>query len=332
MNFRKLFLPTLLISIVISCDTDKNNCPENQEILSKTIETISNDFQRISIDIEKAAVFAGNLYSSQNKITSIDTNIFTLSSEGTIYKNIDDGASAIFVTGHVPVNQTIFKNINISEPLDSLFKVIISKHNQIVQLFYYDKNSILRLYPFFDTQFQFKAKLDITQFGFYSRANEKNNPKKKVIFINEPYADPAGRGFLISVVAPVYDKEKFMGVLGANITINTIVEEYFDENTQKVLVLNDSGTIITASNYVYNVISIPLPEKYQYYKNVSNHNYLRKINSLSKHKNVEFRNFIKQIIRKENEQIEIEINEYNFCLNPIEIEKLGWIIIEFNKI
>lgn len=332
MKIRNSTFSLFLILIIASCSTSEKDCSDNNEIIAETIERLSDDFQDISDDIQNAATFTSSLYSNENKSSEIDTSIYILSKEQTIYKKDDDGGSAIFVSGFVPVSPEIYNIIGLCEPLDSLFKEIKEKHDIIVQLFYYDENSILRLFPFFDVQSQFKSQIDISKFRFYELANKKNNPERNVVIVNKPYIDPAGRGLVVSVISPVYVQNQFVGVIGANVTINTILDNYFAENSLNVLIVNDSGNIITANSYVYNVLSLPIPDEYQYFKYLSKDTYTDNINLLSIHKNLEFRNYVKRLIEHENKRIEMELNEYKFCLIPFEMKRFKWHLIKFIKI
>jgi hypothetical protein len=53
---------------------------------------------------------------------------------------------------------------------------------------------------------QYEAKMDIPSFNFYYLADSKHNPERKSLWLSEPYVDPAGRGWMVSAVAPVYFK------------------------------------------------------------------------------------------------------------------------------
>jgi HAMP domain-containing protein len=58
---------------------------------------------------------------------------------------------------------------------------------------------------------------------YVTLANNRNNPEKKVIW-TDPYYDTVGNGWLVSCIGPIYKGSEFIGTVGIDIQLDTILE------------------------------------------------------------------------------------------------------------
>ena len=232
----KNFLVYFTLALIISaCSNSSRQNVEKQKIaLEEKAKSINDDFYKIRNEVNWLAGEISKLYVKQDSILpTIDKSKYQLAANGVFTKPIDDGGSAIFVTGFLPIDQSVKDVVYFTEPIDATFKKIVKKYPEVVQVYYNDKSSINRIYPFFDVMSQYEAKMDWTSFNFYFLADAAHNPKREPVWVNEPYIDPAGRGWMISAIAPVYFNNLLVGVPGIDITVNTVTERYIQDNPQK---------------------------------------------------------------------------------------------------
>ncbi|EKV26987.1 sensory box histidine kinase [Caenispirillum salinarum AK4] len=172
---------------------------------------------------------------------------FTFDADGIVYyTDVNTGGAAGFYSGIVPVDEAMQRKAAALAVLDPVLRDVTESNALAVQAYYNTRDSYNRIYPFFDTAATYAQKLDIPSFNFYYEADAAHNPSRGVVW-TDAYVDPAGQGWLTSAIAPVYDGKVLEGVVGIDITLNTIVDRVLDISTpwggQAVLIGRD-GTIL----------------------------------------------------------------------------------------
>ena len=115
-----------LISLLLGCSGDKvDEAKINKELneLKLLSEKINNDFSVIGKKAKEIALFTETLYEYSKSYIPKDKNIYQISPEGVMYKTRDDGNAAVFVSGFIPVNETIKQIVYFTEPLDSVIRI-----------------------------------------------------------------------------------------------------------------------------------------------------------------------------------------------------------------
>jgi hypothetical protein len=262
------------------------------------------------MEVDSLAKKIAKLYENQDKILpGIDTKKYLLASNGVFTKPVDDGGSAIFVSGYFPINETIKKSVYFTEPIDTVFKALVNKYSEIVQVYYNDEFSLNRIYPYFDVLSQYEAKMNIPSFNFYYMADEKNNPDRKSLWLSEPYVDPAGRGWMVSAIAPVYFKGHLVGVPGIDVTINRITKRYILDNQENMTVIIDNvGNIVTAQEMAINLLSFPPLFEHKYIETIKQDTYQKETYNLALSKNIQVRNVADQI--QKNRKVTIGMSNW----------------------
>jgi signal transduction histidine kinase len=144
--------------------------------------------------------------------------------EGTLVTTRDNGGAAAFYSGNVPLGPQQQQVIQRSVQLDPFLKHAKAANPLITQLYLNTKDSYNRIYPYFDVRTQYPPKMDIPAFNFYYEADGQHNPARKPVW-TDAYLDPAGQGWMVSSIAPVWQGDTLQGVVGIDITLKTIVNE-----------------------------------------------------------------------------------------------------------
>lgn len=335
MKFLRFFFFLFSIFIVFSCGGKKLQDDELKSYLNDLEELeniLKKDFGTISNLMENAAEFTSQLYS--RPIKNIPPNdIYEINENGVMYKKRNDGKSAIFVSGFHKVDDIIKRNVYITEPLDSIFKAIIDfSHKRldsnIVQVYYNDRFSYNRIYPYLDVLVQFEPKIDITKFNFYYLADINHNPEKKAVWILEPYVDPAGRGWMISCIAPVYHNDTLEGVLGVDITIKNIISKYLNGKHNDVMIITKSGTIVAVNKYISDLLLLPPFEEHKYFGTIKENTLKSETHKVSNHKIKEFREYYNKLISEELVYYYIDYNRQNYHFISNTIPEFSWILVK----
>ncbi len=324
----------LLAFISLSCNQNNINEKNKQENLIKIKELsnkINNDFIPIRNEVSKLAELIQYLYQNQANINCNDENLYELSKDGVYYKNKNDGKSAVFVSGYIPINKEIKRIVCFTEPLDTFFIRSLKENNAFAQLYYNDKNSYNRIYPFFDVLTQYEKKMNIPSFNFYYLADYKHNPEKKAVWVNEPYVDPAGRGWMVSTIAPVYYNNEMVGVSGIDVTINQITDKYFKTENQDIIIADASGIIVSANEQIINLLNLPTLINHKYFETIKQDTYKKEDYNLLQNKNKNIRIAFENIIKNKSEFEKLSIDDTNYFLYVSVIKELNWFVVKISN-
>lgn len=322
----------LLIAILSAC-TNKTDINKEHIALKEKATNINNDFKKIRLEVEMLSTELTKLYENQAQILpNIGTKKYQFASNGVFTKPVDDGGSAIFVSGFYPITENVKNIVYFTEPIDPIFKSLVSKYPEIVQVYYNDKYAINRIYPFFDVMSQYEAKMDIPSFNFYYLADLKHNPKKQSLWVNEPYVDPAGRGWMVSAIAPVYYNKVLAGVPGIDVTINLITKRYvLDSINSMNLIIDNSGTIVTAQEETINLLSFPPLFEHKYIETIKQDTYRKELYNLALSKELNVRNMAIEILKNKKDVVEANINGEKMTIIAAHIPELNWFLLKIIK-
>jgi len=152
---------------------------------------------------------------------------YALAPSGVFHTVADNGGAAAFYSALKPIGPNEQDKLWQLSQLDPTMIDIERADPLIVQVYYNTHDSANRIYPYFDTLAQYDSHLDIPKYNFYYAADATNNPGRAVVW-TDAYVDPAGQGWMISAVAPVYRADFLEGVVGIDITIETMIEQVLD--------------------------------------------------------------------------------------------------------
>jgi len=171
------------------------------------------------------------------------------SPDGVFHAIRDDGGSAVFYSGIVPVGPAEEEKVWRSLRLDPVMKSIKESDPLIAQIYLNTHDSLNRIYPWFDVLAIYPPRMDIPSYNFYYEADAAHNPGRGVVW-TDSYVDPAGSGWMVSAIAPVYataQPDFLEGVVGIDITIDTIVDQVLNidlEGDGYAILVGRDGTIL----------------------------------------------------------------------------------------
>lgn len=149
---------------------------------------------------------------------------YAVTEDGALYSHANDGHAAVFFSGIVKLNDAVKEKIAKTARINGSLQRIVDVNPLVVQAYFNTHDSLNRIWPFFDVLGQYAAKMDIPSFNFYYEADATHNPERKAVWI-DPYLDPAGQGWMVSSIAPVYNKDFLEGVVGLDITLDAIIKQ-----------------------------------------------------------------------------------------------------------
>ncbi len=324
-----LFGLCVLVSIFSGC-SDSKQVEEARVALLATAERIDAEFASVREVTRQLAKTTEALYLADSiaaVLPTVDASQFALSDSGVFYKPKDDGGSAVFVSGCVPVDDAVKEIVYFTTPLDDAFKQIISKNRSVVQAYYNDKNSYNRIYPYFDVLTQYEPKMVIPDFNFYYLADATHNPNRDVVWVDEPYVDPAGRGWMVSSIAPVYADGELAGVAGLDITINTVTERTRLSSGHPTLIFDKRGLLVSIDDSLTRLFSLPALKDHRYMETIKADTFAPDQYNLLKSKSPETRQLMTTILEQKKGRFDAKDGGIRYTILAEPIPELGWVMI-----
>ncbi|MGN7934016.1 histidine kinase [Pseudomonas sp. AF76] len=211
----------------------------NQSIRNSQIEYLHQSATRdIQVSVQQNALLvqgqleqihkAIGLYakSTEHELTenqNLTAASLSLSADGVRYSAVNDGASASFYSNvTAPQKQDLYK-VSLLANQDFMMKQLKDGDPLIASIYFNSWDSYNRIYPWFNTLEQYPHDMDIPQYNFYYLADAQHNPERKVVW-TDVYLDPAGQGWMMSAIAPVYRGDFLEGVAGVDVTVDGILK------------------------------------------------------------------------------------------------------------
>lgn len=167
---------------------------------------------------------------------------------GAWYKATDNGGGSVYYSGTTVMGDSERWKMRCSESLDVILKAAVESSPLIAQAYLNTRDDMNRIYPFIPDSFeQFGPQMHMDDYNFYYLADQMHNPERKVVW-TDVYLDPAGLGWMVSSIAPVYRGDVLEGVSGLDVTINSFIKGILtvDMPWQASAFMTDANGVIMA--------------------------------------------------------------------------------------
>lgn len=169
-----------------------------------------------------------------------------LQPSGALTTGENDGGAAVFYSALTARGPAQYEKLARLAVLDPLFRDITEANPLIVQAYINTHDSLNRIWPWIDAATQFDPRMDVPTFNFYYEADARHNPDRAVVW-TDAYVDPAGQGWMVSAIAPVYRGDFLEAVVGADVTLDRMVAGVLDTEIPWhgfVLLIGKGGTLL----------------------------------------------------------------------------------------
>lgn len=196
-----------------------------KEIAERSATIVDNEFRSIS---KMTALFQKGHETFFNGYNPLHVKthdpLYTLSSDHVIVNAQRKADSCtLFYSNILKETPHRMQKAIATEAMDDLYNSVLKSNENIAQLYFNSFDSMNRLCPYMkDALEQYPHDMDIPTYNFYYLADAKHNPSKGVVW-TDAYLDPAGAGWMISAIAPVYKGDFLEGVVGIDVTIDNLI-------------------------------------------------------------------------------------------------------------
>ncbi len=336
-----LFIEIMLVFLYFS---------SNKRVVNSTVDFALNDLKLSVLDrvnsttsiinekfnnLENQAILLQNEHQNfflyKDNITLDNKPKFSFAPNGMYYKTENNGGSSVVVSKNTTIDKNLKDKLTKTEIFDKNFKSIVS-NNKIVEAVYFNSyDDICRYYPFLEDSFNvFPSDIKMENYNFYYEADKKHNPKKEPVW-TDVYLDPAGKGWMISLIAPIYKNDFLEGVTGIDVTLSTIIDTLLSLKLPfngSSMILNKDGDIVVMGERMEGFLQIK--ENYTYdYKNQKIEKTVLKNDksNILNYKDKIFVKVLKNVIGNKSYPHEITLNEKKYMLFIEKIEITDWFLI-----
>jgi signal transduction histidine kinase len=135
--------------------------------------------------------------------------------------------AAAFFSGATPIGPAQVDKVWRSVALDPTLRDIAESSPLVQQVYINTFDSYNRIYPYFNVLEQYAPAMRIPDYNFYYEADAKHNPRRKPVW-TDAYVDPAGSGWMVSSIAPVYGDDDLQAVVGIDLTVDSVIKHVLD--------------------------------------------------------------------------------------------------------
>ncbi len=341
---RSSLLPLLVIEVLLLAlyfginlyISDKNRTTLVSEVKQSLSEITTNEALRVNQHLEEVTRSARMMqldhelfFNSERCFLPNGKPEFDTHPNGVFYKVNPVGAS-VYYSSSTDIGEQESTKATCSESLDPLLKAIVDTNPSVTQAYLNTWDDMNRLYPFMsDAPAKYGPILEMENFNFYYDADQRRNPSRGNVW-TEVYLDPAGQGWMLSNLVPIYRGNFLEGVSGLDVTVESFVKNILNHQfpwNSAALVVDAKGTILAMQEEAEILLGLQELKHHTYESNVTD----------TVTKPDQFNLF--QISSLSEEEVpylsiasatqEVWINDTNYIFDSKLIPETGWRVITF---
>lgn len=260
-----VWLTFLILSscIVPACD---HGSEIDREYLKTLAERINVAFVEAREAVENLTVFTQGLLADPDRYPGLYPVTRYRYSRSHVYDTPEeDGHCEVWASGHIPIGAVEKVRIRVLEHLCPELKSAFHRLRLIDSLVLTTYDSIAMAYPYADMIAYMRPGLDLTKIWITCRtAGSKQNPDRKTLWV-DPYIDALGRGYVISVVTPVYLNDFLEAFLRADISADAVSETFLSPSPKNLMIVTRTSVPVAVNKGAQAIINLRGLEKYHYF-------------------------------------------------------------------
>lgn len=331
MSLLRTALFAFLFSFFYSCEKKKE--PHEDKGLDKIqglMAEMEKQAQEMSVELDKVAHFYEFLVQNSDSVLAKSGGLkYTF--EGPYSTNLpeqDSSLSSIIILNTTADRKKAVEEVRLTNSLDSLFAAFIRKNKMAVQIYSNSALQVSRVYPAYDVKNIVDPDIDVTTFNFYYEADSAHNPSRGLVWIPDAYIDPAGKGWILSLIHPIYKTDQLFAVLGVDFTVSTLIQNYLESVEGNFILVNGKGDIVAAKGEATEYLGMPPLKNHVYRESIQSNNFRISDFNLFHSKSAEVREMAQVLLfeKKNSYQFTEEANLKSALGLPF--QKIDWYLIE----
>lgn len=323
-----IYVISILFLLFISCKK-KHEEDLNLKHLNHVAQLINNDLVKVTRDITELSSNIQYKVSFDKKTNTFLSGKYHYYPGQILFCSYEKSGTAVYF----PANKNIepIKNIILnSEQADTFLFETINNNTLLAQAYFLDTSSFLRIYPYINVANYLKSSIDLTKLNNYQSVKNKHFYEKQAYWTSTPFADPFGRGWIISCVQPVYFHDKFLAIVSGDITLHSLRTNYLSSETEMLILTDQNGKLICCTRDASRVFNIPVTREYRYYKPVTEDIFMNTNPTLSNHENRHFRKAVNALLSGKNKET-FFIENKKYTIYKSIITETDWLLLKITN-
>lgn len=330
-----LFRVTIILFTVFligsGCNSQKEENPQEKlEKIESLIQQMESEGVEMSMRLDSVAHFYQDLLTKKDSLLKNPRpNPYRF--EGPFSTNLpgqDSTLSSIVILNTTPDRKKAELEVLMTNPMDSVFSEFKRKNPMAAQIYSNSAIQVSRVYPAYDARSFMDPNFDVRDFNFYYEADLEHNPEQGVVWIPDAYVDPAGKGWIISLVHPIYEGENLFAVVGVDFTVSHFIENYLESVEGEFILVNEKGDIVAGKADAIEAFSMPPLINHVYRETVQSDKFRISDYNLFNSRSREVRKMAQSFLMDKK-------NHFDFTEEPnlneavcVQFSQIGWFLIE----
>ncbi|WP_051286928.1 PDC sensor domain-containing protein [Algoriphagus mannitolivorans] len=327
---RLRYIAFLFLTVIFSCDSEKEKRDKEFSTLESLVSKLENEGQILGDRLDSLAhLYQDQIQNWDSLKSNADFSKYQFQGAfSTNLPNQDSSLSSVIILNTTPNWEMAMEEVAVTNFLDEMFAGFLKSNALISQVYSNSSKQVSRVYPAYDHQNIVDPNIDVREFNFFYAANEVNNPSKGIVWIKDTYVDPAGRGWILSLVHPIYRGNELFAVLGADFTVDDIINNYFDTHQGEYILANTKGDIIAGKSKAIEMLSMPPLKNHVYQETVKSEFFRVSDFNLFNSKSREVRRMAQEFLlnKKDEFYFEEEKNLNKAICRPV--KGIDWILFQ----
>ncbi|SDY06591.1 diguanylate cyclase (GGDEF) domain-containing protein [Allochromatium warmingii] len=330
----EIVLLTLYFSINLYISS-RNQATLLQEVQNNLLTIITSEAHSINTQLGEVAHLTGVLQRAQETFFAHPDGCrlpngpprLERHPNGAYYKTEDNGGASLYYAATTPIGEAEQHKALCSEELDPLFQAIVETNLIVTQAYLNTADAMNRLYPFLhDAAALFGPSWDVNELTFYYEADAAHNPQRQAVWTSA-YLDPAGAGWVISSIAPIYRGDVLEGVTGLDVTIDKLIRHVLDLDLSwdaTPFLIDRDGTILAMPPRIEQVFGLRELLEHDYTAPLGMTHSKPDAYNILRSKNPNFRTGMLEFFSSGQHLLELQIGKTQYVLLQQHISQTGW--------
>ena len=245
--------------------------------------------------------------------------LFGVADNGVYYQTNDTGSGSLYYSNLTSMGKVEQDKAARSAVLGPIYRNIYAANKNIVAVYLNTFDSMNRYYPFIENVYsQYLPDMNIPEFNFYYLADDKHNPSRGPVW-TETYLDPAGQGWMMSCIVPLYRGDVLEGVAGIDITIKKFLDNILNLHLPwgaQAFLVDGKGTIMAMPTGVERLLGLSELREFVYKAQVAQDTYKPEKFNLLKAGMPGVSATVAEVLPRDRAVTELQVGQAQMLLGP----------------
>ncbi|HSH69887.1 MAG TPA: hypothetical protein VK997_08210 [Deferrisomatales bacterium] len=240
--------------------------------------------------------------------------------------------SAVLLSQPTPAGEAALGQMRLLEHLDGALRQVVATSPLVAMAWVATGDSAVVFFPPFDLVAYVPTGVDVPRDILpYQVAAPASNPGRGPVWV-EPYVDMCGKGYMVTVSAPVYRGPEMVAVAAADVAVAGVVGRFLPGNAEELrLLLTASGFLAGATEPAGRALGIEALGRFSYLDQVQRDAPAPARFNLVQHTTAEVRELATRVLAGES-SFPLPVGERRYRVATAAVPVAGWHLVELREV